>query len=166
MSPITYRLTSSLLHVNRPSHPRNAAFSNSDLKFKVEVMREVKTTVQWVSHQSNRPSHPWDTTFYWQCLYFCSVRFISPWCCTTTRLDNMGLPMGQKQTLRNTHFWNCWVDANRQMTMTFHSLRSRQFHKTSNGEIPSSGRKYPSRSEGWGVKTEDTKKPKFHFRIS
>ena len=71
--------------------------------------------------------------------------------------------------------WASPNGANGQMTMTVHNYRPRQFHRTSNGENPSSGyrdmgaaslaaarppahppgpwRQYPSSPEGWGVKT-------------
>ena len=70
--------------------------------------------------------------------------------------------------------WASLYGANGQMTMTVHNYRPRQFHRTSNGENPSSGyrdmgsaslaaarpaarppgpwRQYPSSPEGWGVK--------------
>ena len=66
--------------------------------------------------------------------------------------------------------WATPNGANGQMTMTVHNYRPRQFHKTSNGENPSSGYRdmgsanlaaarppgpwwqYPSSPEGWGVK--------------
>ena len=69
------------------------------------------------------------------------------------------------------------------MTMTVHNYRPRQFHRTSNGENPSSGyrymgstslaadrltarlpepwRQYPSSPEGWGVKTVCSNKTYF-----
>ena len=76
--------------------------------------------------------------------------------------------------------WASPYGANGHMTMTVHTYRPRQFHRTSNGENPSSGyrdmgsaslaaarpaarppahppgpwRQYPSSPEGWGVKTE------------
>ena len=75
--------------------------------------------------------------------------------------------------------WASPYGANGQMSMTVHNYRPRQFHRTSNGENPSSGyrdmgsaslaaarptarppvrppgpwRQYPSSPEGWGVKT-------------
>ena len=71
--------------------------------------------------------------------------------------------------------WASLYGANGQMTMTVHNYRPRQFHRTSNGENPSSGyrdmgsaslaaarpaarlpgpwRQYPSSPEGWGVKS-------------
>ena len=75
--------------------------------------------------------------------------------------------------------WASPYRANGHMTMTVHTYRPRQFHRTSNGENPSSGyrdmgsaslaaarpagrpparppgpwRQYPSSPEGWGVKT-------------
>ena len=71
--------------------------------------------------------------------------------------------------------WASPYRANGYMTMTVHTYRPRQFHRTSNGENPSSGyrdmgsaslaaarpaarppgpwRQYPSNPEGWGVKT-------------
>ena len=80
------------------------------------------------------------------------------------------------------HVFGPWASpygANGQMSMTVHNYRPRQFHRTSNGENPSSGyrdmgsaslaaarptarppasppgpwRQYPSSPEGWGVKT-------------
>ena len=66
--------------------------------------------------------------------------------------------------------WTSPYGANGHMTMTVHSYRPRQFHRTLNGENPSSGyrdmgsanlaaarppgpwRQYPSSPEGWGVK--------------
>ena len=70
--------------------------------------------------------------------------------------------------------WASPYGANGHMTMTVHTYRPRQFHRTSNGENPSSGyrdmgsaslaaarpaarplgpwRQYPSSPEGWGVK--------------
>ena len=74
--------------------------------------------------------------------------------------------------------WASPYGANGQMTMTVHNYRPRQFHRTSNGENPSSSyrdmgsaslaaarpaarlparppgpwRQYPSSPEGWGVK--------------
>ena len=70
--------------------------------------------------------------------------------------------------------WASPYRANGHMTMTVHTYRPRQFHRTSNGENPSSGyrdmgsaslaaarpaarppgpwRQYPSSPEGWGVK--------------
>ena len=66
--------------------------------------------------------------------------------------------------------WASPYGANGQMTMTVHNYRPRQFHRTSNGENPSSGyrdmgsaslaaarppgpwRQYPYSPEGWGVK--------------
>ena len=73
--------------------------------------------------------------------------------------------------------WASPYGANGQMSMTVHNYRPRQFHRTSNGENPSSGykdmgsaslaaarptacppappgpwRQYPSSPEGWGVK--------------
>ena len=66
--------------------------------------------------------------------------------------------------------WASPYGANGHMTMTVHTYRPRQFHRTSNGENPSSGyrdmgsaslaaarppgpwRQYPSSQEGWGVK--------------
>ena len=72
--------------------------------------------------------------------------------------------------------WASPYGANGQMNMTVHNYRPRQFHRTSNGENPSSGfrdmgsaslaaarptarppgpwRQYPSSPEGWGVKRE------------
>ena len=72
--------------------------------------------------------------------------------------------------------WASPYGANGHMTMTVHTYRPRQFHRTSNGENPSSGyrdmgsaslaaarpaalppgpwRQYPSSPEGWGVKSE------------
>ena len=72
--------------------------------------------------------------------------------------------------------WASPYGANGHMTMTVHTYRPRQFHRTSNGENPSSGyrdmdsaslaaarpaarppgpwRQYPSSPEGWGVKTD------------
>ena len=72
--------------------------------------------------------------------------------------------------------WASPYGANGHMTMTVHTYRPRQFHRTSNGENPSSGyrdmgsaslaaarpaarppgpwRQYPSSPEGWGVKRE------------
>ena len=69
--------------------------------------------------------------------------------------------------------WASPYGANGHMTMTVHTYRPRQFHRTSNGENPSSGyrygfrkfgsrpparppgpwRQYPSSPEGWGVKS-------------
>ena len=71
--------------------------------------------------------------------------------------------------------WASPYEANGHMTMTVHTYRPRQFHRTSNGENPSSGyrdmgsaslaaarpaarppgpwRQYPSSPEGWGVKS-------------
>ena len=73
--------------------------------------------------------------------------------------------------------WASPYEANGQMSMTVHNYRPRQFHRTSNGENPSSGyrdmgsaslaaarptarppgpwRQYPSSPEGWGVKRCD-----------
>ena len=73
--------------------------------------------------------------------------------------------------------WASPYGANGHMTMTVHTYRPRQFHRTSNGENPSSGyrdmgsaslaaawppgrppgpwRQYPSSPEGWGVKRCD-----------
>ena len=70
--------------------------------------------------------------------------------------------------------WASPYGANGHMTMTVHTYRPRQYHRTSNGENPSSGyrdmgsaslaaarpaarppgpwRQYPSSPEGWGVK--------------
>ena len=66
--------------------------------------------------------------------------------------------------------WASPYGANGQMNMTVHNYRPRQFHRTSNGENPSSGyrdmgsaslaaarppgpwRQYPSSPEGWRVK--------------
>ena len=70
--------------------------------------------------------------------------------------------------------WASPYGANGHMTMTVHTYSPRQFHRTSNGENPSSGyrdmgsaslaaarpaarppgpwRQYPSSPEGWGVK--------------
>ena len=66
--------------------------------------------------------------------------------------------------------WASPYGANGQMSMTVHNYRPRQFHRTWNGENPSSGyrdmgsaslaaarppgpwRQYPSSPEGWGVK--------------
>ena len=70
--------------------------------------------------------------------------------------------------------WASLYGANGHMTMTVHTYRPRQFHRTSNGENPSSGyrdmgsaslaaarqparppgpwRQYPSSPQGWGVK--------------
>ena len=70
--------------------------------------------------------------------------------------------------------WASPYGANGQITMTVHNYRPRQFHRTSNGENPSSGyrdmgsaslaaarpaahppepwRQYPSSPKGWGVK--------------
>ena len=75
--------------------------------------------------------------------------------------------------------WASPYGANGHMTMTVHTYRPRQFHRTSNGENPSSGyrdmgsaslaaarpaarppgpwRKCPSSPEGWGVKTHTNK---------
>ena len=72
--------------------------------------------------------------------------------------------------------WASPYGANGQITMTVHNYRPRQFHRTSNGENPSSGyrdmgsaslaaarpaarppepwRQYPSSPKGWGVKTK------------
>ena len=65
--------------------------------------------------------------------------------------------------------WASPYGANGQITMTVHNYRPRQFHRTSNGENPSSGyrdmgsaslaaarppepwRQYPSSPKGWGV---------------
>ena len=74
--------------------------------------------------------------------------------------------------------WASPYGANGQMSMTVHNYRPRQFHRTSNGENPSSGyrdmgsaslaaarptarppgpwRQYPSSPEGWGVKSQLT----------
>ena len=67
--------------------------------------------------------------------------------------------------------WASPYGANGQMSLTVHNYRPRQYHRTSNGENPSSGyrdmgsaslaaarppgpwRQYPSSPEGWGVKT-------------
>ena len=67
--------------------------------------------------------------------------------------------------------WASPYGANGEMTMTVHIYRPRQFHRTSNGENPSSGyrdmssaslaaarppepwRQYPSSPKGWGVKS-------------
>ena len=71
--------------------------------------------------------------------------------------------------------WASLCGANGHMTMTVHTYRPRQFHRTSNGENPSSGyrdmgsaslaaarqparppgpwRQYPSSPQGWGVKS-------------
>ena len=71
--------------------------------------------------------------------------------------------------------WASPYGANGQITMTVHNYRPRQFHRTSNGENPSSGyrdmgsaslaaarpaarppepwRQYPSSPKGWGVKS-------------
>ena len=77
--------------------------------------------------------------------------------------------------------WASPYGANGHMTMTVHTYRPRQFHRTSNGENPSSGyrdmgsanlaaarpaahpparppgpwRQYPSSPEGWGVKSPE-----------
>ena len=73
--------------------------------------------------------------------------------------------------------WASPYGANGQITMTVHNYRPRQFHRTSNGENPSSGyrdmgsaslaaarpparppepwRQYPSSPKGWGVKTHN-----------
>ena len=85
--------------------------------------------------------------------------------------------------------WASPYGANGQMSMTVHNYRPRQFHRTSNGENPSSGyrdmgsaslaaarptaspparppgpwRQYPSSPEGWGVKTGFTKTISFNF---
>ena len=66
--------------------------------------------------------------------------------------------------------WASPYGANGQITMTVHNYRPRQFHRTSNGENPSSGYRdmgsaslaaarppepwwqYPSSPKGWGVK--------------
>ena len=67
--------------------------------------------------------------------------------------------------------WASPYGANGQITMTVHNYRPRQFHRTSNGENPSSGyrdmgsaslaaarppelwRQYPSSPKGWWVKS-------------
>ena len=73
--------------------------------------------------------------------------------------------------------WASPYGANGQITMTVHNYRPRQFHRTSNGENPSSGyrdmgsaslaaarpaarppepwRQYPSSPKGWGVKSTE-----------
>ena len=69
--------------------------------------------------------------------------------------------------------WASPYGANGYMTMTVHTYRPRQFHRTSNGENPSSGyrdmgsaslaaarppgpwRQYPSSPEDWGVKSHE-----------
>ena len=78
--------------------------------------------------------------------------------------------------------WASPYGANGQMSITVHNYRPRQFHRTSNGENPSSGyrdmgsaslaaarptarppgpwRQYPSSPEGWGVKSR--RKQKFN----
>ena len=68
--------------------------------------------------------------------------------------------------------WASPYGANGQMTMIVHNFRPRQFHRTLNGENPSSGyrdmgsaslaaarppepwRQYPSSPKGWGVKSD------------
>ena len=78
--------------------------------------------------------------------------------------------------------WASPYGANGQMSITVHNYRPRQFHRTSNGENPSSGyrdmgsaslaaarppgpwRQYPSSPEGWGVKNETHKRNyDFHY---
>ena len=67
--------------------------------------------------------------------------------------------------------WASPYGANGHMTLTVHTYKPRQFHRTSNGENPSNGyrdmgsaslaaarpagpwRQYPSSPEGWGVKS-------------
>ena len=80
--------------------------------------------------------------------------------------------------------WASPYGANGQMSMTVHNYRPRQFHRTSNGENPSSGyrdmgsaslaaarpparppgpwRQYPSSPEGWGVKMI----PRMHGKVT
>ena len=84
-----------------------------------------------------------------------------------------------RSTKSGPNLWQIWqvfgpwaspYGANGHMTMTVHTYRPRQFHRTSNGENPSNGyrdmgsaslaaarppapwRQYPSSPEGWGVK--------------
>ena len=90
---------------------------------------------------------------------------------------------GMRSTKSGPNLWQIWqvfgpwaspYGANGHMTMTVHIYRPRQFHRTSNGENPSSGYRdmgsaslaaahpaarppgpwlqYPSSPEGWGVK--------------
>ena len=70
----SYRLTSLLFHVNRPSHSWDTAFSKFwPWKSKVKVMSEGKVEshnmgptfyrLTSLSSHVNRPSHSWDTTF-------------------------------------------------------------------------------------------------------
>ena len=86
--------------------------------------------------------------------------------------------------------WASPYGANGQMSMTVHNYRPRQFHRTSNGENPSSGyrdmgsaslaaarptarpparppgpwRQYPSSPEGWGVKRDNRTSISMSFR--
>ena len=80
--------------------------------------------------------------------------------------------------------WASPYGANGQMTMTVHNYRTRQFHRTSNGENPSRGyrdmgsaslaaarppgpwRQYPSSPEGWGVKMAQIYLPGWYFYLS
>ena len=80
--------------------------------------------------------------------------------------------------------WASPYGANGQITMTVHNYKPRQFHRTSNGENPSSGyrdmgsaslaaarppepwRQYPSSPKGWGVKTDMTHWQAFRPKVS
>ena len=107
----SYRLTSLLFHVNRPSHSWVMTFFKIwPWNSKVKVMREVTVQSHNVGLTSYRltsllfhvnwPSHSWNTA---------SSKF---------DLENQG---------------------SSQMTLMLHNYRSRQFHTTSNGMNPSSG---------------------------
>ena len=107
----SYRLTSLLFHVNRPSHSWDTAFSNLTLKIKGQGHGWGHRSKSQCGSNILIDSHP-----------FCSM--------------SIGHPIPEIQ-----HFQNLTlkIKGQGQMTLMLHNYRSRQFHRTSNGINPSSG---------------------------
>ena len=116
---ISYRLTFLSLHVNRPSHSWDTAFSKFDLENQGSRSRD--HDVAQLQVQIIPQNFEWYKSI--QRFQRYGFRKVWPKCCLIWQVFGP---------------WASPYGANGQITMTVHNYRSRQVHKTLNGVNPSS----------------------------
>ena len=125
-----YRLTSLSLQVNQPSHSWDMTFSNltenprSRKRWTLKVTSWVQQSIDSHPFRSMSISHPIPDFKIW------------PWKSEVkvTREGNV-----ESHKVGVTSYQLTFLSFHVKWTMTVHNYRPRQFHRTSNGENPSSG---------------------------
>ena len=163
MGPTFYRLTSFSFHVNRPFHSWDTAFPKFDLENPRSRSNDLMLhkSIQWFQRYGFRKVWPkccliWHVLGQWASPYGANGQIIMTVHNYRSRQVHKTLsgvnPSSSFRDMRSAksrpNLWQIWqvfgpwaslYGGNGQMTMTVHIYRPRQFHRTSNGENPSSG---------------------------